>query len=65
MPADAPRHAGPPRQQLASIAAVTDELDRHLDDLFASVARLKEILVRTGTDTGEGKAGEDAARPGP
>jgi hypothetical protein len=59
MPADAPR------EQLASIAAVTGELDRHLDEMFASVARLKELLARTGTDAAKGEAGPDDQHTGP
>lgn len=62
---DEPRHTDPPRQQLASIAAVTDELDRHLDDLFASVARLKVILARTGAERARGEAGPDDQHTGP
>jgi hypothetical protein len=40
MPQDAPR-------QLASIAAVTEDLDKILDRLFANVAELKAILGKT------------------
>lgn len=35
-------------RQLASIAAVTDDLDKLLDKLFENVAELKVILARTG-----------------
>lgn len=33
-------------QQLARIAAVTDDLDRTLDELFVIAAELKTILAR-------------------
>lgn len=33
------------KQRLASIAAVTTELDATLDRLFATVAQLKQLLV--------------------
>jgi hypothetical protein len=45
---------GRPRDQLAAIAAVTDDLDRLLDKVSASVAELKVILAGAA----EGKAGE-------
>lgn len=44
MPADAPR------QQLARVAAVTDDLDRLLDRLFQNVAELKVILAGAEPD---------------
>lgn len=43
MPADAPR------DQLAAIAAVADDLDAVLDKLFANVAELKSVLARAGS----------------
>jgi hypothetical protein len=42
-----------PRDQLASIAAVADDLDAVLDKLFASAAELKALLARAAGDTGE------------
>lgn len=53
MPAD------PPREQLASIAAVADDLDAVLDKLFANVAELKAILAAAGP----GETGETGGRP--
>lgn len=41
----------PPRDQLASIAAVADDLDAVLDKLFASAAELKVLLARAAEDT--------------
>jgi len=43
MPHDAPR-------QLASIAAVTEDLDKILDRLFRNVAELKAILGKAAPD---------------
>jgi hypothetical protein len=40
MPADVPR------EQLASIVAVADNLDRILDQLFKTAAELKDILSK-------------------
>ena len=54
-----------PRQQLASIAAIADDMDRLLDELFATTAELKLILTRPAPGTPEGKAGENDPRPGP
>lgn len=39
-------HGDAPRDQLASIAAVADDLDEVLDKLFANVAELKAVLAR-------------------
>jgi hypothetical protein len=47
MPADAPR------EQLASIAAVADDLDKLLDELFRTAAELKVILARESAEKGE------------
>lgn len=44
-----------PREQLASISAVADDLDRILDKLFRNVADLKVILARA-------EPGEEADR---
>ena len=38
-------------QQLAKVAAVTDDLDKILDKLFQNVAELKVILGRAGPGT--------------
>lgn len=43
-----------PRDQLASIAKVADDLDEVLDKLFANVAELKAVLARAGS---QGKTG--------
>jgi hypothetical protein len=45
----------PPRDQLASISAVADDLDAVLDKLFANVAELKAVLARAAPP---GKTGE-------
>jgi hypothetical protein len=42
-----------PRDQLASIAAVADDLDKLLDELFRNVAELKVILARESAEKGE------------
>lgn len=46
-------------RRLAKVAAVTDDLDRILDRLFANVAELREILGQAAQDQGKTKeAGE-------
>lgn len=54
-----------PREQLASIAAVTSDLDELLDKLFANVAELKAVLASAGADVARGKAGADDQHTGP
>jgi hypothetical protein len=46
---------GDEAQRLASIAAVTSELDQTLDRLFTTVAQLKELLGAPGPDESETK----------
>jgi hypothetical protein len=52
MPADVPRG------QLASIAAVADDLDKILDQLFKTAAELKGILSKADPGDPGKKAGE-------
>jgi hypothetical protein len=48
-----------PRDQLASIAAVADDLDVILDKLFANVAELKVTLARARIGSQDKAADQD------
>lgn len=57
-------------RQLAQIAAVTDDLDRLLDDLFASVEQLKAVLAPPGRGDAAGNdpasaSGDDGGQADP
>jgi hypothetical protein len=44
-------------RRLARISAVVDDLDKILDDLFASVADLKALLTKPGADNPDPEKG--------